>query len=134
MEIISFLLTVLPVTLYFAVQEGGPAHATWGKRRAGLVVVGMDGRPVRFGRALLRSAVKFLPWQLAHTSLLHIPGWPFEPTEPGPMVVAGLIAAQGLVLVYVGTMLFTPSHRTPYDWVAGTQVTDALPPIDAPPP
>ncbi|MCA9886651.1 MAG: hypothetical protein KC708_26955, partial [Anaerolineae bacterium] len=60
-------------------------------------------------------------WQLAHTCLFHIPGWPMAPAEPSGWVIAGLIAVQGLVLLYLLLLALRP-HRPPYDWAAGTQV------------
>lgn len=123
MDLLAFATTVLPVTLYFAWQEGGSSQATWGKRKAGIRVIALDGQPVGYGRALARSAVKFAPWQLAHTCLFHIPGWPVVTAAPSALVVLGLAVAQGLVVVYLAALFFTRSHRTPYDRVAGTVVT-----------
>ncbi|MFE4242020.1 RDD family protein [Peribacillus butanolivorans] len=40
-EITEFLLITLPVYLYFAISEGVKLHATWGKRKMGIVVVGV---------------------------------------------------------------------------------------------
>lgn len=121
LELLAFLTTVLPVTLYFGLQEGGRAQATWGKRRAGLQVRTRAGAPVSRPRALLRAAVKFAPWQLAHSSLIHIPGWPTAPTAPAPWVIAGLAFAQALVLVSV-LLLCTRSRRALHDRAAGTVV------------
>ncbi|MEH7336915.1 RDD family protein [Neobacillus drentensis] len=42
-EITGFLLITLPVYLYFSIKEGGKLHATWGKRKMGIVVMGVDG-------------------------------------------------------------------------------------------
>jgi uncharacterized RDD family membrane protein YckC len=81
-DLIAFVMAVLPVMLYFTLLESSVAAATWGKRRMGIKVVRVDGAPLTRARALLRSAIKFAPWQLAHTCLFHIPGWPFATETP----------------------------------------------------
>lgn len=122
MDLIVFLIAVLPVILYFTFRESAPAQATWGKRRVGLKVVDGQGNRLSRPRAFVRSLLKFLPWQVAHTSLFHIEGWPFAPTTPTPVVTAGLILAQILVVVYLLSLAVGRKHRTPYDWAAGSFV------------
>lgn len=124
LDAVAFLTTVLPTILYFALQEGSPAQATWGKRRMGLKVVDAQGRRLQASRAFLRAAVKFLPWQVAHTSLVHTPGWPLAVEAPTNAVVLGLVASQVLVVSYVIALGVGKSHRTPYDWVSGAFVVD----------
>src|SRR3972149_714245 len=38
-DAIAFLTLILPVILYFIIQESSPRQATWGKRKAGIRVV-----------------------------------------------------------------------------------------------
>jgi uncharacterized RDD family membrane protein YckC len=120
-DLIVFSITILPVTLYFAVQESSQKMASWGKRRLGLQVVTRPGGRLSFGRALLRSAIKFLPWQMAHTCLFHIPGWPFAVQSIPAGVMAGFLTLYALLAVYFLTLLLKP-HRTFYDLIAGTYV------------
>jgi len=122
-DTIAFLTLILPVILYFALQESSSRGATWGKRKAGIQVVSLVGARLTFGRALVRSALKFLPWQIAHTSIYHIPGLPFAPEQPSPMVMAGFVLTYVLVGLYILSALLTKRHRTPYDWAAGSWVT-----------
>jgi uncharacterized RDD family membrane protein YckC len=122
MDLIAFTLSVLPVVLYFAFLEGGERGATLGKRRMRLRVVRSGGGRLGTGRALVRSAVKFLPWQLAHTCLVRIPGWPLEPQEPSVEVMVGMTAVWVLVGLYVVTSLVRRDSRAPYDLIAGSQV------------
>jgi hypothetical protein len=82
------------------------------------------GERLTRGRAFLRSLVKFLPWQIAHTSLFHWEGWPFAPTEPTLMVIVGLGLAYLLVGIYLASALITKKNRTPYDWAAGAYVIE----------
>lgn len=122
MDGLAFLTAVLPVVLYFTLLESSRAGATWGKRRMGLRVIRMGGGRLNRRRALVRSLVKFLPWQLAHTCLFHIPGWPVEPQEPPAWVMAGLVLAMAAVGFCLVTLAVGPTRRAPHDWVAGSRV------------
>ena len=117
----AFLLSVLPVTLYFAVSEHRQG-ATWGKARMGLLVRETDGSPVSFKRSLVRSGLKFLPWQLSHTAMLHIPGFPLAPGEPSVWSLGLLLFAWTLVGAYVVGLMPLWQGRTLYDRIAGTIV------------
>jgi hypothetical protein len=70
----------------------------------------------------VRSLVKLLPWQIAHTSIYHIEGLPFAPVEPPPPVMAGFVLVYLLVGIYIASALISKEHRTPYDWAAGSCV------------
>jgi len=121
-DAVAFVTIVLPVILYFALGEGSARQGTWGKRRLGLRVTGLDGGQLPLSRALVRSAVKFLPWQIAHTCLFHYPGWPLAPAAPPAWVIVGFALVWLLVLSYLAMLGFSQSHRTPYDRLAGSQV------------
>lgn len=121
-DAVAFVTIVLPVILYFALQEGSTRQGTWGKRKVGLRVTALDGRPLPVRRAFVRSAVKFLPWQIAHTCLFHIPGWPLAPAAPPAWVMVGFALVWLLVITYLAMIGFDRSHRTPYDGLAGSQV------------
>src|SRR6266700_6114714 len=68
-ELSAFLLLVLPVILYFALFESSSWQATWGKRKLGLRVTGTHGERLSLGRSLVRSIIKFVPWELTHARL-----------------------------------------------------------------
>ncbi len=121
-DLLTFVTLVLPVILYFTLQEGSPRQATWGKRKMGLRMVTATGAPLSKGQAFVRSLVKFLPWQLAHTSIYHIPGWPFAMAEPTPWVTVGFVLVWVLVGINLAALLLTKTHRTLYDWLAGAFV------------
>jgi uncharacterized RDD family membrane protein YckC len=122
LDVLAFCSAVLPVILYFSLMEGSSRESTLGKRRMGLRVVRAGGGRLGHGRSLLRSVVQFLPWQLAHTSLLHIPGWPAAPAQPPSWVVVGMSATWNLAGIYLLTLVLRGDHRTPYDWIAGSEV------------
>jgi uncharacterized RDD family membrane protein YckC len=119
-DLIAFLTLVLPVILYFSLQESSSRQSTWGKRRVGLLVVNEKGERLTFGRAFIRSFLKFLPWQIAHTCLFHWEGWPFAPAKPTMMVLVGFSLVYLLVGTYIASALISKRHRTPYDLVAGS--------------
>src|SRR5579875_714607 len=117
---VAFLTLTVPVALYFALAEASRSRATPGKRALGLRVTTLDGGRVPLGRALLRSAVKFAPWEVAHTAIWHTPGQPFF-SPPAAGNVVGYALALGGAAWYVGT-LCVGDRRTPYDRIAGTLV------------
>lgn len=121
-QLIGFGLLTLPVVLYFALWEGSSRGATPGKRAAGLRVVAAGGAQLPWGRSLLRSALKFVPWELAHACLWRIPGWP----GPAEAIPTGVALGLGVVWLLVASYLLMPivsrSRQTPYDRVAGTSV------------
>jgi uncharacterized RDD family membrane protein YckC len=119
-HLIGLLTLTLPVTLYFALFEGSARQATPGKGALGLRVQTSAGMRASRSRALARTAVKFVPWELAHTALWHTPGWPLQPE---PTLLHGMAYAGSLLLAtwYVAS-LFLGERRTPYDRVAGTHV------------
>ncbi len=120
----SFLTLTLPVTLYFALYDASHGQGTPGKRALGLRVTTTDGRRVPLGRSLLRSALKFAPWEFAHTAIWHVPGEPFV-SAPAPWNMAGYVGALAGAGWYVAA-LFSGTRRTPYDRIAGTTVVTAL--------
>lgn len=123
-DLLAFITLILPVILYFTLQESSPPGATWGKRKEGIRVVAAGGVQLTRSQAFFRSLVKFAPWQIAHTCLFHIPGWPFAVTVVPPLVIAGFALVYVLVGIYIATALITKTHRTPYDWAAGSFVIE----------
>ena len=121
-EFSAFLLLVLPVMLYFALCECSSWRATWGKRRMGLRVINTYGARLSLPRSLVRSLLKFAPWELTHACLWRIPGWPLAPSTPSPIITAGLVLVWILVGTYVVSMLVSKKHQALYDWIAGTFV------------
>jgi uncharacterized RDD family membrane protein YckC len=119
-ELVGFLLLTLPVVLYFALCEASRLRATLGKRALRLAVVDENGGRLTARRALLREAVRFLPWELSHALLYRVA----LSTDRGSisfLVTVGFVVVYAIVLVYLVT-LFIGSHRTVYDRVAGSIV------------
>ncbi len=116
----AFLSLTLPVVLYFTITESGGRAASLGKRLMGLRVLGPDGKPPAFTRALLRNAIKFAPWELAHAAIWYTPGQPFIDPMP-PANLALCVVSILLVVVWLAS-LATPGGRTPYDRWSRTHV------------
>jgi uncharacterized RDD family membrane protein YckC len=120
-QLIGFLILTLPISLYFALSEAAPRQATWGKRRMGLQVTRKSGAPISKARSLVRTAVKFLPWELSHTLIWQLVR--FQPGTESPLANVGFTVVWGLVGLNLVSLLLTPSHQTLYDLVADTVVT-----------
>jgi uncharacterized RDD family membrane protein YckC len=116
----QFVTGVLPVVLYLAAGEAGSAHATRGKRATGLAVLGPGGTWPGRRRILVRTAVKLLPWQLAHLALTRAAGVGVARSPK----LAG--AGFGLALAVAGTSVALaasrPDGRALHDLAAGTRV------------
>jgi uncharacterized RDD family membrane protein YckC len=122
----AFLLLTLPVVLYFALMESSSWSATPGKRALGVAVQASDlTRPSR-PKSLRRTALKFLPWELSHTCLWRIPGWPQAPEEPSWLVYVGFALVWVLVAAYILSALVSDRRQTLYDRLSGCVVLRVL--------
>lgn len=119
---VSFLTITLPVTLYFSVQESGARQSTFGKARAGLRVETVAGTRLTFGRALGRTLLKFVPWELAHTFMWQITS-ARDPSSP--VYTMGFFLVCVLVLANVAAVVATDRKQALYDRLAGTVVVRA---------
>ena len=121
-DLLAFLTTVLPVVAYFAWNEGSATGATWGKRRVGLKVVGLDGQPLSSRQALVRAVAKFVPWQMAHTALFNIPGFPMATGDPPTWTLWLLGCMWALVAAYLIGLTRLGGGRTIYDRLSASKV------------
>lgn len=109
----------VPVWLYFILCDSSSRGATLGKRPFRLQVVGTDHRTISRSRALLRTAVKLLPWELVHISAFALS---MDMSELSVWQMAGLIIANGLVIAYVVVLVVRRGQRTIHDFAAQTKV------------
>jgi len=121
-QLTVFSALTLPVMFYFALTESSPWQASLGKRILRLQVVRQSGDRLSVGQSILRSAVKLIPWELAHACLWRIPGWPLNPAQPPPIIVAGLALVWIIAAAYFISLLMSKSRQTLYDRVAGAVV------------
>jgi uncharacterized RDD family membrane protein YckC len=117
-----FSTVSIPFWLYYSLCESSAKQATFGMRLLGLQVADTDGKRIGFGRALLRTVIKLLPFELNHLVLfLPKPIW----SDPTPGFRFGLVVVYGLMIVYIATMFFTHRKQSVHDLVTGTVVVHA---------
>lgn len=118
-ELMGFCLITLPMVLYFSLAEASSWQATVGKRILRLRVAKGGGERMRYRWSFLRTAIKFLPWELAHFAVWNV--FVFTNSSATGAGMAALILSYVLVIIYV-VSLFLRRGRTPYDIAAGTLV------------
>ncbi|MFZ1400871.1 MAG: RDD family protein [Candidatus Promineifilaceae bacterium] len=109
----------IPAWLYFGLSDGSQTGATLGKRLLKLKVVNNQNQRLSTGQAVLRTAVKLVPWELVHISAFALSE---EMSVFSPMQTIGLAAANMLTLVYVVVAVFTSGQRSIHDFVAQSRV------------
>lgn len=118
-QVSGFLLVTVPVSLYFVVQEASPAQATWGKRLRRLQVSDTSGQRLTLARALARTVLKFVPWELAHACIWQAR---FATAELQPLIVSGFVLVWVLVGLNAASIALRSDHRALHDLLAGTAV------------
>jgi len=58
----------VPAWLYFTLSDRSSRGATVGKRRLGLRTQAKEGGHLGFGRALGRTAIQLVPWEVTHAT------------------------------------------------------------------
>jgi uncharacterized RDD family membrane protein YckC len=121
-QVAGIAVLTLPVMLYFSLWEASQHAATPGKRALGVRALRSTGERLTLGRSVARSAVKFIPWELAHTFLWRIPGWPQPEGEIPAWIVAGFVVVWSIVALNVVLVLRTKRGQTAYDLAADSVV------------
>lgn len=121
-QLSGFLFITLPVSLYFVFSESSIRQATWGKQRLGLKVTDHNGNRAGFWRAVARTGLKFIPWELAHTLIWQIS---FTPNQFSQWIIAGFVTVYCLIGANVASLIFRKDRQTLYDFLAGTYVVKA---------
>ncbi|NBC29707.1 MAG: hypothetical protein GVY29_06920 [Spirochaetes bacterium] len=109
-----------PMWTYNTLLVSGPRQATLGHRASGVSVVTLDGHPVSAGRSLLRSAVMFVGWELAHVSMF-VPR-NLATDDPADWQYVGLVAANAYLVAEIVTIIATGGRRSIADLVVGTRL------------
>lgn len=118
-ELWIFLTISLPVWLYFAISECSSYKATLGKRLLKMQVTDLQGERISFWRALLRTIIKFIPWELTHLTLMFpVPLW----SDSSPDLRTGIYIVYLLLGVYLLTMLLNKKRQSIHDLVVRTIV------------
>ena len=118
-QLTAFLLITLPVALYFAISESSNRQATWGKQRMKLRVTDENGERISFWRALARTFLKFIPWELSHTLIWELS---FSPQTDTVLTYYGFGFVYLLVGLNIASLLLTKTHQTIYDLLTKTYV------------
>lgn len=109
----------LPVWLYFMLSDRSARGATPGKRLLRIQVCTDRGEPLRLGRALARTAVKLLPWEMTHLSAFALST---DLATLGPLQVAGITLANLLTCSYLVAAIATGGRRSVHDYLVATFV------------
>jgi uncharacterized RDD family membrane protein YckC len=109
----------LPAWLYFILSDQSASGATLGKRLLKIQARTVSGERLSLGRALARTAVKLLPWELVHVSAFALST---DLTRFSRTQIVGVAAANVLTIVYLGVAALTRGRRSVHDYAAGTLV------------
>ncbi len=132
LELYTWLTISFPAWIYMAGFESSSWQASLGKRLLGLRVIGAGGERIEFWRAMLRAAVKFLPWEFTHM-IVNLPDSMWINPQTGalafdnpvdPNRVKLFIAVYGLLAIYLGITFLSLNNRGPDDLVANTLVVE----------
>ena len=114
----SLLLISLPSWAYFILFDASPSGATLGKRVVGLRAARVEGSPLGLRRAVLRTAVKLLPWELTHLTMFAL-----SPELGTFSLQLGLLwAVYALLALYLFVALRHEGRRSVHDLAAGAAV------------
>lgn len=111
-DLYAWCTLVAPTIVTFAYLDA--TRRSPGKRRFGLFVVGPNGSPLGFTRSLVRSTIKFAPWQLAHTAVFQLAAGNDDPLWFGLSITAQ-------VWVLLSCLGVAITRRGLHDFVAGSQ-------------
>lgn len=132
-HLISFSTLTLPLVLYFILMEHSGRQGTLGKSRMKLRVTDLNGDRASTEAVVIRNAVKFLPWEIAHTHIHLNPDF----LTAGHTTVAAWVLGVGLpvavMLVYAAMIVARSDRRSLYELASGTQTVrvsaDATQPV-----
>jgi uncharacterized RDD family membrane protein YckC len=114
-------LTVsLPSWAYFIACDRLAGGRSMGKRLLGLRATRLEGRDIGWLTALVRTALRLLPWELTHAAFFLLSSG-FKRVTPLQIGVAA--STYVLILAYLVVALRNGGNRSVPDLVAGTMVT-----------
>lgn len=117
---VSLVTLTLPSILFFTASEKGKHRATPGKRIMSIMVVETTANGS--GQFFLRNTLKFLPWEIAHTTYNIYPEFFLTGEITGYGEVVGMSASYLLMTLYIGIVFFRRDRKAPHDLIGGTQV------------
>ena len=118
-ELIGFCLITLPVMLYFISMEASRKGGTLGKRKMNIRVVNSDGGKIGVARALFRSIIKFIPWEISHFAVWNM----VRPSHySNALIMSILLSVNILAILYILFPLTNKHRKNIYDWITNTKV------------
>ncbi|MDX2072531.1 MAG: RDD family protein [Haliscomenobacter sp.] len=121
-QLIAFSTLTLPVFLYFFLQEKSGKKATIGKRALRLQVEMINNGSSCTQGILIRTALKLLPWEIAHWGVQWLAFYIKKEMEPPIWVWILLVVPQVVAFFYFVSMLYTRGTLSLYDAIAGTKL------------
>ena len=128
---ISFLTLTLPVILYFTLMERSRRQASFGKSLLGMRVESVTGERAPFSTLLTRNAVKFLPWEIAHTHIHLTPNFIFTGETSTVGWILGVVTPLCAMLLYAGMIIVRDDRRSVYELISGTRTVRTRPSTDS---
>jgi len=122
-QLIGFFLLTLPVFLYFLLSEKSKQKGTIGKRVSKIRVEMVGNKPAATQQLFIRSFLKFLPWEIAHTGVHWVLFYSRNNEQTPFWVYALLIVPQLAAIFYFITIILTKGNGSFYDKVAGTKIS-----------
>lgn len=119
-QLTGFLLVTLPVSLYFAIGDSFLFKGTYGKRKMKIQVVDGQGQPIGIMRSIVRTILKFLPWELSHFLVYRLVSLGEGEFPLHLMLIGSLVYL--LIFVYILSVIFSKENRSLYDRLSGTKV------------
>ena len=118
-ELFGFILLVVPVFLYFFLFEASRLKATPAKLILHIKIVKIDGTDFNYKNSLIRSLVKFVPWELAHFAIWQL----IFPNSNFPfLAIILLVITNILALLYFAFPFFNIKARALHDYAAHTML------------
>ncbi|MEX2498820.1 MAG: RDD family protein [Wenzhouxiangellaceae bacterium] len=112
----------IPVWLYFWLSDASDRGATPGKRIFRIRVMSGDGGTLGPWRALARTALKLLPWELVHVSAFALSN---DLDELSMLQGVGLATANLLMIVYLWLAYASSGRRSFHDMLSDTRIFSA---------
>ncbi len=122
-QLTGFLMVTFPISLYFIISDSTIGRRTYGKRKAGIQVVGKDGKTISLLHSGIRTFLKFLPWELSHFLVYRLVLIGNGEVPLSYYLIGGFIYA--LMLAYILTAIFSKKKQSLYDMLTKTQVIKA---------
>ncbi|MCH4826993.1 RDD family protein [Planococcus halocryophilus] len=119
-QLTGFMMLTLPVSIYFIIADSKIGKQSFGKHKINIIVTDENNQPLSVGRAVSRTFLKFLPWELSHFMVYRMIQLKEAELQLSDYFIWGLI--YGLIFLSVIMVIFTKNKQTLYDWLTKTYV------------